>query len=144
MDFAQCTNKFFWYRRRIFEGTKGSLEYEFTKKRIVLAEDGLPAREVWLIIKKTIGPKPSYRFFISNAPLDSRLTLFVWLSGVRWSVAQCFEEGKRELGMDHYEVRKYAGWNRHMLITMLSHFFLWHLKIRSGVRNASGYPLCAD
>jgi SRSO17 transposase len=33
------------------------------------------------------------------------------LSGLRWAVEQCFEEGKTELGMDHYEVRKYAGWH---------------------------------
>ena len=30
--------------------------------------------------------------------------------------------------MDHYEIRKYAGWHHHMLTTMLAHFFLWHLK----------------
>jgi hypothetical protein len=34
------------------------------------------------------------------------LRTFVWLSGLRWAVAQCFEEGKTELGMDHYEIRK--------------------------------------
>ena len=36
-----------------------------------------------------------------------RLNQFVWLSGVQWPIEQCFEEGKSELGMDHYEVRKY-------------------------------------
>jgi hypothetical protein len=47
-------------------------------------------------------------------------------------VEQCCEEGKTELGMDHYEVRKYAGWQHHMLTTMLAHCFLWHLKLRLG------------
>jgi SRSO17 transposase len=41
-------------------------------------------------------------------------------------------EAKTELGMDHYEVRKYPGWHHHMLICMLAHFFLWHVKIRLG------------
>jgi hypothetical protein len=45
-------------------------------------------------------------------------------------VEQCFEEGKTELGMAQYEVRKYTGWHHHMLLTMLAHFFLWHLKGR--------------
>lgn len=105
-------------------------EYEFSKRRVTIAKDGLPTREVWLVMKRTMGPNPSYSFYISNAPLSSRLALFVWLSGVRWPIEQCFEEGKSELGMDHYEVRKYLGWNHHMLICMLSHFFLWHLKIK--------------
>ena len=34
--------------------------------------------------------------------------------------------------MAHYAVRKYPGWHHHMLVTMLAHFFLWHLKLRLG------------
>ena len=59
----------------------------------------------------------------------------MWLSGLRWAVEQCFEESKTELGMDHYEVRKYAGWHHHMLTTMLAHFFLWHLKMHLGKKS---------
>ena len=40
-----------------------------------------------------------------------------------------------ELGMAHYEVRKYPGWHHHMLTTMLAHFFLWHLKLRLGEKS---------
>jgi hypothetical protein len=58
-------------------------------------------------------------------------------------VEQCFEEGKTELGMDHYEVRKYAGWHHHMLTTMLAHFFLWHLKLRLGKKSPSPYRVAA-
>jgi hypothetical protein len=58
------------------------------------------------------------------------LSSYVWLSGIRWAVERCFEETKTELAMDQYEVRKFAGWNHHMLPSMPAHFFLWHLKIR--------------
>jgi SRSO17 transposase len=37
---------------------------------------------------------------------------------------QCFEETKTELGMDHYEVRKFPGWQHNMLTCILAHFFL--------------------
>ena len=49
---------------------------------------------------------------------------------------QCFEETKTELGMDLYEVRKYAGWNHHILSCMLAHFFVWHLKIKLGGKSS--------
>jgi SRSO17 transposase len=81
-------------------------------------------------MKRTLGEQPSYWYYISNAPLSTRLPTFVWLSGVRWAIEQCYEEAKTELGMDHYEVRKYPGWQHHMLICMLAHFVLWHIKIR--------------
>src|SRR5215470_13206014 len=59
------------------------------------------------------------------------------LSGLRWAVEQCFEESKTELGMAHYEVRKYGGWHHHILTTMLAHFFLWHLKLHWGKKSPS-------
>jgi len=140
---AKSINSFFWYRRKVSEGTKGPIEYEFTKRRIVLSKNGGPDKEVWLIMKRTIESDPSYRYFISNAPLSTRLPTFVWLSGLRWPIEQCFEEGKTELGMDHYEVRKYRGWNHHMLTCILAHFFLWHLKIRLGKKSTLYYVISA-
>jgi hypothetical protein len=60
------------------------------------------------------------------------LRLLAWLSGVRWAIEQCCEESKTALRMDHYELRKYIGWHQHMLVTMLAHCFLWHLKLKLG------------
>lgn len=124
-----------WYRRKGSEGTKGPIEYEFARQRVTLGKDGLPDRTVWLIIKRTLGAEPSYFYSISNAPASAPLSLLVWFSGIRWAVEQCFEEGKTELGMAHYEVRKYPGWHHHMLMTMLAHFFLWRLKVRWGKKS---------
>jgi len=146
VDFATLAggiNSFFWYRRKVSEGTKGPIEYEFTKRRITLCKEGLPYKTVWLIIKRTLGANREYSYYISNALLSTRLRLFVWLSGVRWAVEQCFEEAKSELGMDHYEVRKYPGWNHHMLTCMLAHFFLWHLNIRLGKKSTIHYAVAA-
>jgi SRSO17 transposase len=77
------------------------------------------------------------------AATSSRLPLFVWLSGIRWAIEQCYEEAKTELGMDHYEIRTYPGWQHHMLTCMLAHFFLWHLKLRVGKKSARAYHIAA-
>lgn len=140
---ARGINSFFWYRRKVSEGTKGPIEYEFTKRRVTLCKDGLPCKTVWLIIKRTLGANREYSYYISNAPLSTRLRLFVWLSGVRWAIEQCFEEAKSELGMDHYEVRKYPGWNHHIITCMLAHFFLWHLNIKLGKKSTVHYSVAA-
>jgi SRSO17 transposase len=141
--FARGINDFFWYRRTVSEGTKGPIEYEFTKRRVVLSHQGFPTRTVWLVVRRTIGKEPQYSYFISNAPVSTRLEKFVWLSGLRWSIEQCFEETKAELGMDQYEVRKFLGWNHHILTCMLAHYFLWHLKIRLGKKSTSYYSIAA-
>src|ERR687886_364337 len=133
----------FWYRRTVSEGTKGPITYEFARKRIRLCKDGQPTTAVWLLIKRTLSAHPRYWYYLSNAPLSAPLRLLVWLSGVRWAIEQCFEETKTELGMDHYEVRKYPGWHHHMLTCMLAHFFLWHLQLRLEKKSTSAYGLAS-
>jgi SRSO17 transposase len=140
---AENINDFFWYRRKVSEGTKGPIEYEFTRRRIILSYKDLPQKTVWLTIRRTLGDQPVYKFYLSNASTSARLSLFVWLSGIRWAIEQCFEETKSELGMDHYEVRKYTGWHHHMLVSMLAHFFLWHIKIRLGKKSTIYYTVAA-
>jgi SRSO17 transposase len=124
-----------WYPRTVSEGTKGPIAYAFARQRVTLCKEGRPTRTVWLVIKRTMGAEPTDAYYISNAPVSTPLRTFVWLSGVRWAVEQCFEESKTELGMAHYEVRQYPGWHHHMLTTMLAHCFLWHVKRRLGKKS---------
>ena len=142
-ELAKNINDYFWYRRQVSEGTKGPIVYEFTRRQVILSNDGLPEETVWLLIRRTIGDNPEYSFFICNASSSIRLKTLVWLSGLRWSIEQCFEETKTELGMDHYEVRKFKGWHHHILTCMLAHFFLWHLKIRLGKKSTVYYAVAA-
>jgi SRSO17 transposase len=142
-DLAANINDYFWYRRQVSEGTKGPIVYEFTRRQVILAAAGLPNKTVWLLIRRTLGDDPDYSFFISNASSNSRLRTLVWLSGLRWAIEQCFEETKSELGMDHYEVRKFPGWQHHILTCLLAHFFLWHLKIRMGKKSTVYYAVAA-
>jgi SRSO17 transposase len=39
-------------------------------------------------------------------------------------VEDCFGEAKNETGLDHYQVRKYRAWYRHVTLSMLAHAFL--------------------
>ena len=140
---ARSLNEYFWYRRSISEGTKGPIAYDFARIQVTLSKNGLPDKKVRLVLRRSIEKKPEYSFFISNASADIPLQTFVWLSGLRWPIEQSFEEAKTELGMDHYEVRKYPGWNHHMLTCMLGHFFLWHLKIKLGKKSSCNYSIAA-
>jgi len=142
-ELAKNINDYFWYRRKVSEGTKGPIVYEYTRRQIILSAGGLPQKTVWLLIRRTLGDEPQYSFFISNASASTRLKTLVWLSGLRWAIEQCFEENKSELGMDQYEVRKFPGWHHHMLTCMLAHFFLWHLKIRLGKKSTVYYATAA-
>ena len=63
-------------------------------------------------------------FSLRNAPIQTPLSTFVRVSGMRWPIETCFAECKGELGMAHYELRFWRGWHHHMTLVILAHHFL--------------------
>jgi hypothetical protein len=51
-------------------------------------------------------------------------------SVMRWPIEQCFEEGKGQLGMDHYEHRSWPAWHRHMIYVFLGLHFILPIRIQ--------------
>jgi len=45
----------------------------------------------------------------------------VKVAGTRWAVEECFQAGKNKAGLDHYQVRLYRAWYRHVTLAMLAH-----------------------
>ena len=62
----------FWYRRKVSEGTTGPIEYEFTKRQVVVGQERLPYKAVWLVMKRTLGEHPTSSYSISNASVSTR------------------------------------------------------------------------
>jgi len=118
-----------WSRHTIKEGSKGPIIADFTCLRVVAVRDKLPGPDVWLIIRRNI-VDDELKFFLSNAPLDTSLATFVWLSGMRWPVETCFEHNKQEIGMGDYQVRFWTGWHHHMTLCILAQFFLVRMQHR--------------
>ena len=51
--------------------------------------------------------------------------------GHRWTVEQCFEVGKGEVGLADYEVRSWHGWYRHVTLALLAQAFLTVVRVQS-------------
>lgn len=117
-----------WSRHTVKEGTKGPIVADFAYLRVVGVRNSLPGPDVWLVFRRNINTG-ELKCFLSNAPIDIALTTFVWLSGMRWPIETCFEEGKQEIGLGDYQVRSWTGWHHHMTLCILAHFFLVRLKL---------------
>ena len=112
-----------WSRHTIKEGSKGPIVADFAVLRVINVRDGLPGGEVWLVLRRNIATR-EVKFFLSNAPVETELTTLVRISGMRWPIETCFEDGKQFLGMGDYEVRSWIGWHHHMTLCILAHHFL--------------------
>jgi len=85
-------------------------------------EDGRP-EERWLVVARNpLGGETKH--IVSNAapgvPLEKLLEVFF----ERWRVETCFHDCKEELGLDHAEIRSHRGIGRHLILTIISFFFL--------------------
>ena len=54
---------------------------------------------------------------------DIALEWLLWVAFSRWPIERCFQIGKSDLGMDHFETRNFQGIHRHFYITQLSMLF---------------------
>ncbi|GAA4582486.1 hypothetical protein GCM10023194_17330 [Planotetraspora phitsanulokensis] len=52
------------------------------------------------------------------------LSRLVTVAGARWTIEECFQTGKNEAAIDHYQVRLYPAWYRYMTLAMLALAFL--------------------
>ncbi len=118
-----------WSRHTIKEGSKGPIVADFAALRVVAVRDKLPGPEVWLVLRRDV-VSGELKTYLSNAPADTPLETLVCLSGMRWPIETCFEEGKQHLGMGDYQVRSWRGWHHHMTLCILDHFFLVRLRLR--------------
>jgi SRSO17 transposase len=119
-----------WTRATIKEGSKGPIVCDFAFLRVVESRGGLPGPDLWLVIRRNVDNPTELKFYFSNAPVNIPLLELVRLSGLRWPIEIIFEEGKGELGFDHYETRSWLGWQHHILLVSLAHHFLVRLRLK--------------
>ena len=118
-----------WSRHTMKEGSQGPIVADFIAVRVVTVRDGLPGPEDWLILRRHV-LTGELKTSLSHAAADTPLPTLVRLSGMRWPIETCFEEGKPYLGMGDDEVRSWRGWHHHLTLCILAHFFLVRLQCR--------------
>ena len=118
-----------WTRQTIKEGSQGPMVAEFATLRVIAVRDALPGPDVWLVLRRHV-ETGELKTYLCNAPVETTLEALVRMSGMRWPIETCFEDGKQLLGMGDYEVRSWAGWHHHMTLVILAHFFVVRMSLR--------------
>lgn len=118
-----------WTKVVLAEGAKGPILADVACLRVYPSRKGLPQESaIWLILRRTSDGQIKYAF--SNAPEDMSLSEFCKAATMRWPIEQCFQDGKSQVGMDHYEHRSWTAWHRHMIYVFLALHFLLRLRIQ--------------
>lgn len=110
-----------WQRLSCADGSKGPRLYDWA-----LIDTASAGRR--LLVRRSLRPgekgQLELAFFRCWAPRPATLAELAAVAGARWGIEDCFSEAKNETGLDHYQVRKYQAWYRHVTLSMLAHAFL--------------------
>ena len=104
-------------------------------------KDGLPKQVHTLIVARNVLNPEEIKYFLANQSLSSpHVTLkdLLWVAFSRWPIERCFEIGKRDLGMDHFEMRQWCGIHRHFYISQLTQLFCAQTQQALREKNSGG------
>lgn len=132
-----------WVRYYIKDGQKGPLVWEAKHTRIVMkGDDGLPGLELHLVVARNVLDPNEVKFFVSNAPPETKVSTLLLVAFSRWRVERCFRDQKQEVGLDQWEGRTWRGLQRHLILTSVSYLFLARVReqLRGKKSRAHGVP----
>jgi SRSO17 transposase len=104
-----------WHRISAGAGSKGPRWYDW-------AWVSGPQPGHSLLIRR--GSDGALAFYRCWSPAPAPLAALVRAAGMRWAVEEGFQAAKGQVGLDHYQVRTWASWHRHVTLAMLALAFL--------------------
>jgi hypothetical protein len=102
-----------WHRISCGNGAKGRRWYDWA-----LFATSRP--EISLLARRSVARPSELAFYLCHTPQPVPLAVLVKAAGTRWCAEECFQAGKNEAGLDHYQVRLYKAWYRYFTLAMLA------------------------
>jgi SRSO17 transposase len=111
-----------WERLSAGDGAKGPRVCDWTRVPIRPLRE--PGWAHWLLVRRSLSDPTDLAYYVCFCRADTPLAELVRVAGTRWAIEECFESAKGEVGLDHYEVRRWVGWYRHVTLALLAHAYL--------------------
>ena len=121
-----------WKRLSAGAGTKGERLYDWALLPLGEVDE---ERQRWLVFRRSISDPTDLAYYVVSAPKKTLLEVMVKIAGARWAIEESFESAKGEVGLDHYEVRNWGGWYRHITLAMFAHAYLTVVRARAVTRS---------
>jgi SRSO17 transposase len=86
--------------------------------------EGIPEKPYHLLVARNVLKTDEIKYFVSNAEEQTPVRHLLLVAFSRWRIERCFEDQKGEVGLDHYEGRRWLGLQRHLVLSALSYLFL--------------------
>jgi SRSO17 transposase len=112
-----------WQLYRVKDTGKGLVVWEVRATSFCPNRDGVPGEELMLLVAREV-LTGEMKYFLAHVPEKTTVAEILRVAFSRWNIERLFEDSKGEVGLDHFEVRKYRSLRRHLVISQLSLGFL--------------------
>jgi len=107
------------------DGHKGPMVWRAKRMMVYLRDEtGLPTRPHHLLVAWNVLEPDLRKYVLSNGPVGTPVQTLLLVALSRWKIERMFEDGKGELGLDHFEARKFGSIQRHLILSCVSYLFL--------------------
>lgn len=111
-----------WQPLSAGEGAKGLRLYDWA--RLPIRHEATEGFSRWLLARRSLRDPKAIAYYFAYARADTTLADLAAAAGLRWTIEECFQRAKDDLGLDHCEARSWHGWHRHMSLVMAAAAFL--------------------
>jgi SRSO17 transposase len=123
-----------WVRRSAGTGSQGERVHDWAC--VPLSEEAPAGMGRWLLVRRTLGEAAELAYFRAFGPADTPPEELVRIAGRRWSIEEGFAQAKGEVGLDHYEVRRWTAWYRHVTLCLLVQAYLTVMRVQAQERQS--------
>lgn len=116
------------------EGTKGEMWSWFAKCRVIpWRENRATAKPevVWLLVEWPPNETSPTKFTLVTLPKSTSTKQLVRVTRQRWRTERMYQDMKGELGLDHFEGRRFRGWHHHVTVALCCYAFVAAEQARS-------------
>jgi SRSO17 transposase len=115
-----------WTRLEVRDGTKGPIEVEIVRRRVLAKIDRKIGPAETLVVIRSFDEERKVKtdYHLSSAPPETPLAEFARVGNAEHRIEECIKRGKSEAGMAQYQVRNWLGWHHHITLCLVAVWFL--------------------
>jgi SRSO17 transposase len=124
-----------WVRMSCGDGAHGPRIYDWA--RVPIRRAFGTDRGGWMLARRSISDPTEIAYYVCYGKRATRLRALVRVAGTRWAIEESFQTAKNEVGLDHYQVRRYDAWYAHITLAMAAAAFLAATRAAEAVKGAT-------
>ncbi len=116
-----------WRKVKWREGSADWLFSRFTRVRVRVGHRHRLAQDrtqEWLLIEWPEGQEAPTKYWLSTLPEEISRRRLVDLAKLRWRIERDYQDLKQEVGLGHYEGRRWRGFHHHATLCIAAYGFL--------------------